>query len=106
MGELQTCPICNGIAPTEPSAVGDATCCADCRQVLSWCRENYDRLAFDDPAAITFNKTLFDPADSLDIAEIVMEVEQHFGVTIPDEEWERFQSIADVVGCVVRLRNR
>lgn len=43
--------------------------------------------------------TTFDElgADSLDIAELVMEAESRFDVEIPDEELEKFRSIKDVV---------
>jgi acyl carrier protein len=36
-------------------------------------------------------------ADSLDIVELVMAMEQEFGVSIPDEEAERIKSVGDAV---------
>lgn len=36
-------------------------------------------------------------ADSLDAVEIIMEIETEFGMEIPDEEAEKFQSIGDIV---------
>ena len=36
-------------------------------------------------------------ADSLDAVEIIMEIESEFGIEIPDEEAEKFQSIDDIV---------
>ena len=39
-------------------------------------------------------------ADSLDIVELVMAMEQEFGVSIPDEEAERIQTVGDAVDYV------
>lgn len=36
-------------------------------------------------------------ADSLDAVEIIMGIETEFGIEIPDEEAEKFQSIGDIV---------
>ena len=36
-------------------------------------------------------------ADSLDIVELVMALEEEFGQEIPDEEAEKLQSVGDVV---------
>ncbi|MDD4368798.1 acyl carrier protein [Oscillospiraceae bacterium HV4-5-C5C] len=36
-------------------------------------------------------------ADSLDIVELVMAMEQEFGVSIPDEEAERIKTVGDAV---------
>ncbi len=36
-------------------------------------------------------------ADSLDIVELVMAIEEEFGIEVPDEDAERMQNISDVV---------
>lgn len=36
-------------------------------------------------------------ADSLDAAEIIIAIEEEFGIEIPDEEAEKFQVVADLV---------
>jgi acyl carrier protein len=36
-------------------------------------------------------------ADSLDIVELVMALEEEFGQEIPDEEAEKLQSVGDVI---------
>ncbi len=38
--------------------------------------------------------------DSLDVAEIVYEMEETFGISIPDESAERIQKISDTVDFV------
>ncbi len=36
-------------------------------------------------------------ADSLDLVELVMEFEEAFSITIPDEDYEKIKSIGDAV---------
>lgn len=36
-------------------------------------------------------------ADSLDVVEVVMEFEKHFGINIPDNEIESIQTVGEVV---------
>ena len=36
-------------------------------------------------------------ADSLDVVELVMEFEEEFGVTIPDDDYERIRTVGDVI---------
>lgn len=36
-------------------------------------------------------------ADSLDVVELVMEFEDEFGVTIPDEDYEKIKSVGDAI---------
>jgi acyl carrier protein len=36
-------------------------------------------------------------ADSLDVVEFVMEVESHFGITIPDEDAGKLATVGDAV---------
>ncbi len=39
-------------------------------------------------------------ADSLDIVELVMELEDEFDVTIPDDDYDKIQTVGDVVGYI------
>lgn len=39
-------------------------------------------------------------ADSLDTVELVMELEEEFDVTIPDEEAEKIQTVGQAVGYI------
>ena len=36
-------------------------------------------------------------ADSLDVVEVIMEVEKEFGITIPDEEAAKFTKVGDAL---------
>ena len=48
---------------------------------------------------VKLNASLVDDlgADSLDIVELVMAMEEEFGLEIPDEEAEKIKSVSDVV---------
>ena len=39
-------------------------------------------------------------ADSLDAVEIIMAIEEEYGIEIPDEEAEKFQKVSDLVDFV------
>ena len=39
-------------------------------------------------------------ADSLDIVELIMELENEFGVTIPDEEAEKIQTVGEAISYI------
>lgn len=39
-------------------------------------------------------------ADSLDVVELIMELEEKFGVSIPDEDAEKITSVGDVVAYI------
>jgi acyl carrier protein len=39
-------------------------------------------------------------ADSLDAVEIIMSIENEFGIEIPDEDAEKFKSVSDIVAYV------
>ena len=45
-------------------------------------------------------------ADSLDVVELVMALEEEFGSEIPDEEAEKLLSVGDVVKYVEDLRSK
>ena len=53
-----------------------------------------------DPDTITMESKLIDDlkADSLDIVELIMDLEQEFNVEIPDEELPKVQAVSDIVG--------
>ena len=57
-----------------------------------------DQLGVDDIQSITLKTSLIDDleADSLDAVEVIMALEDEFGVEIPDEEAENFKSISDI----------
>lgn len=52
-----------------------------------------------DPETITRESNLIEDlhADSLDIAELVMDLEQEFDAEIPDEELPKVQTVGDIL---------
>ena len=58
-----------------------------------------------DPESVQMESRLIDDlkADSLDIVELIMDLEQEFDVEIPDEDLPKVQTVADIVNC---LENR
>lgn len=58
-----------------------------------------DQLSIDDAEKITLNTSLVDDleADSLDAVEVIMALEDEFGIEIPDEEAENFKTVGDIV---------
>ncbi len=52
-----------------------------------------------DADAVTMDANFIDDlnADSLDIVELVMAMEQEFDISIPDEEAERIKTVGDAV---------
>ena len=57
-----------------------------------------DQLGVDDIQSITLKTSLIDDleADSLDAVEVIMALEDEFGIEIPDEEAENFKSISGI----------
>jgi acyl carrier protein len=60
-----------------------------------------------DPSAITADKHLkFDLGlDSLDVAEMVYEIEETFGITISDDSADKIQKISDTVDFIHQKMN-
>ena len=43
-------------------------------------------------------------ADSLDVLELLMDIEEKFGITIPDEELGRFETVQDIVSFLEKVK--
>lgn len=58
-----------------------------------------------DPASITGESRLIEDlhADSLDIVELVMDLEQEFDAQIPDEDLPKMQSVNDIMGYLEKM---
>jgi acyl carrier protein len=58
-----------------------------------------------DAASINAQSTLQDlGADSLDMVDIIMKVEEEFGIEINDEDAEKLHNVQDVINYVHALR--
>ncbi len=57
-----------------------------------------EQLGIDNADTITLETSLIEDleADSLDAVEVIMALEDEFGIEIPDEEAENFKTIGDI----------
>ncbi len=57
-----------------------------------------EQLGIDNADTITLETSLIEDleADSLDAVEVIMALEDEFGIEIPDEEAEHFKTIGDI----------
>ncbi len=57
-----------------------------------------EQLAIDDVDSISLSTSLAEDleADSLDAVEVIMALEDEFGIEIPDEEAEHFKTVGDI----------
>jgi acyl carrier protein len=94
------------MAALEPSFPGGDSCCPNCGQLLWWFRDRLARHAGVATERITLSSSFAEDigADSLDIVELVMELEEEFGVTIPDEEAERIKTVGDAIRYIEQHR--
>lgn len=58
-----------------------------------------EQLGIEDIDSITMETSIMKDleADSLDVVEIIMALEDEYGITIPDEDAEKFKNIGDIV---------
>lgn len=58
-----------------------------------------DQLSITDLASITRSTSLTEDleADSIDAVEVIMALEDEFGIEIPDEDAEHFKTIGDIL---------
>jgi acyl carrier protein len=103
-GDPQRCSVCGEIAAVETSYPTDDACCPACGSLLVWFR---DRLS---AAELLDSRLPLDASlktlgvDSLDLVELVMELEEEFDVSIPDDEAERIQTVGDAIRYLRRQR--
>jgi acyl carrier protein len=112
------CPVCRSDICLEPSPpAGDAPC-PNCGTLLWFTTTPRGRMYCDSTAMAQARQRLLEllrahlgvetdldtsasfkdiGADSLDVVKLVMELEEEFGFTIPDDEAKRFKTIEDVL---------
>lgn len=58
-----------------------------------------DQLGIDDEEKITMDASITDDlgADSLDVVDLIMSLEEEFDIEIPDEDVENMKSVGDIV---------
>jgi acyl carrier protein len=101
------CPICGRSAMIEPSmGTGDAVC-PSCGHLIWWFRNQIASRTRMEPKIVAI-ELRFDESglDSLDIVELIMELEGEFGIYLPEDEAERIRTIEDAIRAVNEARRR
>jgi acyl carrier protein len=124
-GAAGHCPVCEAAVPLQPSHPYGHTACPQCGAML-WFRRGPAGFWFHDeqkvwpirkkvqeivgenlgvePQRLTDSSLFIQDvgADTLDIVELVMELEEGFGITIPDEVAEKIMTVGDLVDYLAR----
>lgn len=91
------CPICGEAAAIEASFPNGDACCPACGHLLWWFR---DRLP-----GVNFDRAMVDAnLDSLDLVELIMELEEEFDLSISREDAEKIVSVKDAIRYIRRRR--
>jgi acyl carrier protein len=127
-GSPNDCPVCGAVVRIEPSRPpGDAPC-PQCGTLLWFVPTDRAAMLFDVESVDALRERIAEiisarlgvlkervsdsssfvediGADSLDIVELVMGLEQDFGVTIRDEDAAELRTIDDVLNYILRRRS-
>jgi len=96
-GEPYLCPICGAFAPLETSDAGDSLC-PQCGQLLWKLRDSLEAVTLSPIAKLALKDPITSHlADSMDVVELVMQFEDTFGMTIPDEDYGKIRTIEDAL---------
>jgi acyl carrier protein len=123
-GEPNRCPVCQALVCIEPShPAGDAPCphCGvllwflptsagvslyETQSIAALRQRIAERLAANlgiSPQAAAQPSFFADIGqDSLDVAELMMELEEEFGLTIPDADAEKIRTVGDAIDYIAR----
>jgi acyl carrier protein len=101
-GDGYLCPICGKIAPLVESFGSRDVPCPSCGHLLWWFR---DRLGLTGDQLETLRLSIDKIGkDSLEIVELVMELEEEFEINIPDHEAENCRTIEDLIRLIQKYR--
>jgi acyl carrier protein len=119
------CPLCGVAVPMQPAERFGQASCPQCDKRLWYCKHgegvwfhDADRVAAlrarvvpiiaknldADPDKITDASSFMEDfgADSLDVVELVMGLEEEFRITIPDTEAEKIKTVGDLLDYLAR----
>ncbi len=107
-GDDNSCPICGRdvcLAPSQPS--GDAPC-PYCGHLLWWFQQRISLnrgIPLDQVELLTSLEVESDlAADSLDVVELLMEIEEEFEITIPDDDYEKILTVGEAIRYIESAR--
>jgi hypothetical protein len=112
-GRPGRCPVCESVICIEPSApAGDAPC--PCCGQLLWFVILAEETRFylpDEASAGKWQRLVAvldrippEPGESLDLVELVMELEEELGLSIPEGERGNVKSVGDLIDLFLRQR--
>src|SRR5262245_12811760 len=97
---LAACPVCGSRTLLEFYEPAGAALCADCGHILRWFCDRFSL------RTLLLETRLGDlGADSLDLVELVMEIEEEFSVSLPDESIDESLTIGRLINMLMRLRH-
>lgn len=93
------CPVCDKYASVEPSYPAGDSICPSCGELLWWFRDRFG-------ASVALESLLTDDlgADSLELVELAMELEEEYGIRIPESEAKQIKTIEDAMRAILRHR--
>ena len=94
---LHPCPVCGQSSLLELIEPAGAELCANCGELCKWFCSRLSRFAPADKITLYASLARGLGVDSLDIVEIVMELEKEQGVRIPDVEIEHMDTLAEIL---------
>jgi acyl carrier protein len=103
------CPLCGAETNLEFSEpAGDASC-PNCscllwksRQVLEWIQDYLADTQAIPQDKIVPNAHFFEDIDeSLELVELLMQIEDEFEIVIPDEDYEQIRTVSDLVRYII-----
>lgn len=105
-GEPHGCPVCGKTSAVEPSYPGGDSCCPNCGHLLWWFRDRLHRDIGIAAERITLSSAFADDigADSLEVVELIMELEEEFGVNISDDAAEQIRTVEDAIRYIQQRR--
>lgn len=124
---LATCPLCNKLPSLDLVAAAGETPCPHCGSLLWFCRTEdelhfhaasdvppirekitsllVDRLQMTREQITDTSRFMEDlGADSLDVVELIMELEAEYDLTVPDEEGEKIKTLAAALDYILLRR--
>src|SRR5689334_2041378 len=95
----ERCPVCGCEALLELVDPTGLVMCPRCGGMLRWFRECYGPHV---SLLTSFREDL--GADSLDVVELMMELEGKFGLEIPEEEIKRIETVGEMIELIERYQ--
>src|SRR5262245_30822806 len=107
-GVPHRCSVCGNESAVEPSDPGGDSCCPSCGHLLWWFRDRLGRDSGTVAERIMLSSSFGEDLglDSLDLAELIMELEDEFDIQVPDDEALRIKTVADAIRYLSERRGR